>query len=76
MIRTEEKRHGDENHRYSVLDCLSRKDVGRTVAISLSNGRIESGKLMNIGMFDIQLELPNKKGLIVMKHSIVTVSIL
>lgn len=63
-------------NRYSTLDCFGKAHVGRSIAVTLVNGRSESGRLTNVGMYDIELELPNGKSLIIMKHALVTVSIL
>ncbi len=70
------RNNGQGGNRYSVLDCFSQRDIGRAVTISLVNGRIESGILREVGMFDIKLELPTRKDLIVFKHGILTVSVM
>jgi sRNA-binding regulator protein Hfq len=67
---------GPGGKRYSLLDCFSGKDIGKTVTVTLVNGRTESGILRDVGMFDIKLELPIRRELIVFKHSIITVSVL
>ena len=64
------------NARYSVQDCLNSDQVGRSVALTMLNGRTETGKLMKVGQYDIEIEMPNTRPLIVFKHSIVTVSLL
>ncbi len=74
--REERPQRDPSQNRYSVLDCLSKKDVGKSVTMTLINGRTESGILKDIGMFDIKLELPNRKELILFKHALVSVSIL
>ena len=74
--RNERKERDPSQNRYSVLDCLSRKDIGRTATLTLSNGRTESGILKEIGMFDLKIELANKKDLILFKHALVSVSVL
>lgn len=67
---------GPTGNRYSVLDCFSKKDIGRTITVTLANGRSESGIPRDVGMFDIKLELPTKRELIVFKHAILTVSVM
>lgn len=64
------------NARYSVQDCLNSDQVGRSVALTMLNGRTETGKLVKVGQYDIEIEMPNRRSLIVFKHSIVTVSLL
>ncbi|MCL5782929.1 MAG: hypothetical protein M1476_03355 [Candidatus Thermoplasmatota archaeon] len=61
-------------NRYTVLDCMSKKDTGKSITITLINGRTEAGILKEIGMFDIKIELPNKRDLIIFKHALITVS--
>ncbi len=60
--------------RYSVLDLLSARDVGRSVTVTLINGRSESGKLEDVAQFEIGIKLVNNRSLIILKHAIVTVS--
>ena len=70
------RNEGATGNRYSVLDCFSKKDIGRTITVTLANGRSESGIPRDVGMFDIKLELPTKRELIVFKHAILTVSVM
>jgi sRNA-binding regulator protein Hfq len=74
--KPDDRQRDPSQNRYSVLDCFSKKDVGKSVTMTLINGRVESGILKDIGMFDIKLELSNKKELILFKHALVSVSIL
>lgn|GEM_PF-7115080 len=75
---TNEKR--TEPRRYETgsmtIDNFGRQHIGKSVTVSLRNGRIETGILRGYGQYDIALELSNKKMLIVMKHAIDTVSVM
>jgi hypothetical protein len=61
---------------FSNPEPLNTSHVGRSVTITLINGRIESGKLKVIGAYMLSIEGPNGKVLIINKGQIVTVSIL
>jgi sRNA-binding regulator protein Hfq len=58
------------------LDNFGKQQIGKSVIITMRNGRSESGILRGYGQYDIALELTTKRILIVMKHAIDTVSIL
>ena len=49
---------------------------GKSVTVSMVNGRIESGKLKVMGQFSLSLEGGNGRMLIINKSSIITVSVL
>ena len=67
----------DEGPRnYANLEPLNTSYIGRSVTITLSNGRIESGKLKVLGAYMLSIEDSNGKELIINKGAIVTVSIL
>ena len=67
----------DEGPRnYANLKPLNTSYIGRSVTITLSNGRIESGKLKVLGAYMLSIEGSNGKELIINKGAIVTVSIL
>lgn len=67
----------DEGPRnYANLEPLNTSYIGRSVTITLSNGRIESGKLKVLGAHMLSIEGSNGKELIINKGAIVTVSIL
>lgn len=67
----------DEGPRnYANLEPLNTSYIGRSVTITLSNGRIESGKLKVLGAYMLSIEGSNGKELIINKGAIVTVSIL
>ena len=76
-----EKNHdqgkGSEGPRnYSNPEPLNTSHIGKSVTVTLVNGRIESGKLKALGAYMLSLSGPNGKELIINKGSIVTVSIL
>ena len=68
------KEEGPRN--YANLEPLNTSYIGRSVTITLSNGRIESGKLKVLGAYMLSIEDSNGKELIINKGAIVTVSIL
>ena len=74
------KENGSGNRRYetgsSTIDNFGRRQIGRSVTVTLRGGRIESGVLRGYGQYDIALELSNRKILFVMKHAIDTVVVL
>lgn len=61
--------------RYSH-DSLTKEIIGKSVTISLIGGRIESGILKECGMYDILLEMTNKRTLIILKSAILTVAVM
>ena len=61
---------------YGNPEPLNTSHVGKSVTITLVNGRTESGKLKALGAYMLSLEGSNGRELIVNKGSIVTVSIL
>ena len=65
-----------EPRNYGNPEPLNTSHIGRSVTITLVNGRIESGKLKSLGAYMLSIECSNSKELIVNKGSIVTVSIL
>ena len=71
------KRNVDTGPRnYGNPEPLNTSHVGKSVTITLVNGRTESGKLKALGAYMLSLEGSNGRELIVNKGSIVTVSIL
>ena len=76
-----EKNHdqgkGSEGPRnYSNPEPLNTSHIGKSVTITLVNGRIESGKLKALGAYMLSIDGSNGKELIINKGSIVTVSVL
>ena len=77
--RREERNHGKEDtgpRNYRNPDPLNCGLEGKTVTVTLINGRSESGTLKAMGQFFMSMELANRKLLIIGKASIVTVSVL
>lgn len=65
-----------EPRNYNNPEPLNTSHIGRSVTVTLVNGRIESGKLKALGAYMLSLEGSNGKELIVNKGAIVTVSVL
>ena len=61
---------------YANPEPLNTSHLGKSVTITLVNGRIESGKLKALGAYMLSIEGSNGKELIINKGSIVTVSVL
>lgn len=61
--------------RYSK-DSLTKDLIGKSLVISILGGRNESGILRECGMYDILIEMPNKRNLIILKSAILTVSVM
>jgi len=76
--------------RYSE-DSFVKELIGKTIQIELVNGKILKGKLLNLGMFDVLIELKSEetvnisgkpmvrdvlKNLIILKSAILTVEVL
>lgn len=71
--------HGMENaepRNYANPEPLNVSHIGRSVTVTLINGRIESGKLKAMGAYMISIIGSNGKELIVNKGAIITVSVL
>jgi sRNA-binding regulator protein Hfq len=61
---------------YANPEPLNVSHTGRSVAITMINGRTETGKLKQVGQYWLSIEMTNKHDLIINKGSIITVSIL
>ena len=68
------KDKGLEN--YSNPEPLNTSHIGKSVTITLVNGRIESGKLKALGAYMLSIEDRNGRELIVNKGAIITVSVM
>ena len=76
-----EKNHdqgkGSEGPRnYNQPDALNTSHIGRSVTVTLSNGRIESGRLKAMGAYWLSIKGPNGKELLLNKGHIMVVAIL
>ena len=76
-----EKNHdqgkGSEGPRnYSQPDPLNVSCIGKSVTVTLSNGRIESGKLKALGAYWLSIQGPTGKELLLNKGQIMVVTIL
>jgi hypothetical protein len=55
---------------------LTKDLIGKSVVISILGGRNESGILKECGMYDILIEMSNKRTLIILKSAILTVAVM
>ena len=74
--RKEVKKEMEGPRNYGNPEPLNTSHIGRSVTITLVNGRIESGILKALGAYMLSIKGPTGKELIVNKGSIITVSIL
>lgn len=65
-----------EVRNYSNPEPLNTSHIGKSVTITLVNGRIESGRLKALGAYMLSLEVTTGRELIINKGAIVTVSVL
>ena len=72
--KEDRKEEGPRN--YSNPEPLNTSHIGKSVTVTLVNGRIESGKLKALGAYMLSLEGANGKELIINKGQIITVSVL
>lgn len=61
---------------YNQPDPLNTGCIGRSVTVTLSNGRIEAGKLTGLGAYWLSIQAPNGKELLLNKGAIMVVAIL
>ena len=61
---------------YANPEPLNTSHIGRAVAITMVNGRTETGRLKEIGQYMISIQLSNGKELIVNKGAIISMVIL
>ena len=74
-IKKPEARSG-ESRNYTNPDPLNCGLEGKSLTITLVNGRIESGKLMKAGQYFLEMVGSNGRSIIIAKSAIVTVSVL
>ena len=74
--RKEVKKEMEGPRNYGNPEPLNTSHIGRSVTITLVNGRIETGILKALGAYMLSIKGPTGKELIVNKGSIITVSIL
>ena len=66
-----------ENPRnYRNPDPLNCGLEGRSMTVSMVNGRVESGKCTRMGQFFMEIVMGNGKPIIIAKSAVVTVSVL
>lgn len=72
--KDDRKEEGPRN--YSNPEPLNTSHIGKSVTVTMVNGRIESGKLKALGAYMLSLEVTTGRELIINKGAIVTVSVL
>jgi len=72
--KTESK--SSEPRNYSNPDPLNCGLEGRSLTVTLVNGRIESGKLTKAGQYFIEIVGSNGRSIIISKSAVITVSVL
>jgi len=73
--RKPESKSGEPRN-YSNPDPLNCGLEGKSLTVTLANGRIESGKLVKLGQYFIEMAGSNGRSIIIAKSAIVTVSVL
>lgn len=79
MIAAEKKETRKEPEgpmNYRNPEPLNTSHIGKSVTITLSNGRIECGTLKGLGAYMLSIESSNGRELIINKGAIVTVSVM
>jgi len=74
--RKEVKKEMDGPRNYGNPEPLNTSHIGKSVTITLVNGRIESGKLKALGAYMLSIDGSNGRELIVNKGAIITVSVM
>ena len=70
------KKETEGPRNYGNPEPLNTSHIGKSVTITLVNGRIESGKLKALGAYMLSIDGSNGKELIINKGQIMVVSIL
>ena len=60
---------------YSNPEPLNTSHIGKSVTITLINGRIEAGVLKSLGAYMLSIVMANGRELIIQKGAIITVSV-
>ena len=74
--RKEVKKETEGPRNYGNPEPLNTSHIGKSVTITLVNGRIEAGKLKALGAYMLSIDGSNGKELIINKGQIMVVSIL
>ena len=74
--RKEVKKEMEDPRNYGNPEPLNTSHIGKSVTITLVNGRIESGKLKALGAYMLSIDGSNGRELIVNKGAIITVSVM
>ena len=68
------KGSAEKPQRYTK-DSFTKELIGKVVKITLTNGSVVQGRLLELGMYDIKLQTSQNQ-LIVMKSGILTVEVM
>lgn len=74
--RKEVKKEMEGPRNYGNPEPLNTSHIGKSVTITLVNGRIEAGKLKALGAYMLSIDGSNGRELIVNKGAIITVSVM
>ena len=74
--REEQRKEDSEPRNYRNPDPLNCSIEGKSMTVTLVNGRTESGTCMHMGAYFMEIKLPNGHAMIIAKSALVTVSIL
>jgi hypothetical protein len=72
--RKSQESEGPRN--YANPEPLNTSHIGKTVVVTMVNGRSETGRLLSLGAYMLSIELSTKKELIINKGAIITVSVM
>ena len=74
--RKEVKKEMEGPRNYGNPEPLNTSHIGKSVTVTLVNGRIESGKLKALGAYMLSIQYQNGKELIINKGAIITVTVI
>ena len=74
--RKEVKKEKEGPRNYGNPEPLNTSHIGKSVTVTMVNGRIESGKLKALGAYMLSIQYQNGKELIINKGAIITVTVI
>ena len=74
--RKEVKKEMEGPRNYGNPGPLNTSHIGKSVTVTMVNGRIESGKLKALGAYMLSIQYQNGKELIINKGAIITVTVI
>jgi sRNA-binding regulator protein Hfq len=74
--RKEVKKEMEGPRNYGNPEPLNTSHIGKSVTVTMVNGRIESGKLKALGAYMLSIQYQNGKELIINKGAIITVTVI